>query len=214
MTLHIALMLDLKQGMLDLKQEKQSANSTENGAIYPTESLIEKRGASSELISDLKANIFSQEESDTVCLPLIQDRQDKPKKYRPHLAEQLVQIATSMMNHPSSLARHLQASMNILIEWCTSNLEGVRAIKSHVGCKFPRDTDGDLFMALYNESDKSFEVCELTTVKGTKQASIQSPFRKVSKPEMNNSEVMKDEMLRQYTPSIRTISWFIFLGQL
>ena len=213
MTLHITLMLDLKQGMLDLKQEKQSANSTENGVVYPTESLIQKWGAPSELTSDLKANIFSQEESDTVCLPLIQDWQDKPKKYRPHLAEQLVQIATSMTNHPSSLARHLQAVMNIVTEWCTFNLEDVRAIKSHVGSKFPRDTDGDSFMVLYNESDKIVEVCELTTVKRPNQASIQSPFLKVSKPEMNNSEVMKDEMLRQYTPSIRTISWFIFLGQ-
>lgn len=68
-------------------------------------------------------------------------------------------------------------------------------------------------MVLYNESDKIVEVCELTTVKRPNQASIQSPFLKVSKPEMNNSELMKDEMLRQYTPSIRTISWFIFPGQ-
>jgi hypothetical protein len=69
-------------------------------------------------------------------------------------------------------------------------------------------------MVLYNEADKIVEVCELTSNKRPKQASIQSPFLKVNKPEMNSSELMKDEMLRQYTPSIRTLSWFISLGQL
>jgi hypothetical protein len=64
--------------------------------------------------------------------------------------------------------------MNIFTEKCTFNLEGARAIKSHVGFKFPRDTDGDSFMVLYNESDKIVEVCELMTAMRPKQASIQS----------------------------------------
>jgi hypothetical protein len=85
-------------------------------------------------------------------------------------------------------------------------------MKSHVGLKFPRDTDGDLFIVPHKESDKIVEVCELAASKGPKQASIESQFLKVSKPEMNNSELTKDEILRQYTPSIETISWFMSLG--
>jgi hypothetical protein len=48
-------------------------------------------------------------------------------------------------------------------------------------------------VVLYDESDKIVEVCELTTVKRPKQASIQSQFLNVSKPEVNNFELMKDD---------------------
>jgi hypothetical protein len=57
MPLHMTQMLDLKQGMLELKREKQSANSPGNCAVYPTESLIEKRGATSKPTGDLQGNM-------------------------------------------------------------------------------------------------------------------------------------------------------------
>jgi hypothetical protein len=38
--------------------------------------------------------------------------------------------------------------------------------------------------------------------------------KSASQTEMNNSELMKDKMLRQYTPSSRTISCFISRGPL
>jgi hypothetical protein len=145
--------LELKQGMPELKHEKRFVSLPGNGAAYPTENLIGKRGAPSKPTGDLQRNSVSQQESDTACLPLIQNWQAKPRKYRPHPAEQLVQIATSMLKDPSLLARNLQAFMNILTEWCTFKLEGIIAVQSHVGFKFPSYTDGSLFKVLHDESD-------------------------------------------------------------
>jgi hypothetical protein len=139
----MTLMLELKQGMLELKQEKRFVNSPENGAVYPTENLG-KREAPSKPIGDFQGNNVSQQESVTACLPLIHNWQAKPRNYLHHPAEQLVQIATSMLNNLSSLVEHLQTFMNILTEWRILKLEGARALKSNVGFKFPRDTDGDL----------------------------------------------------------------------
>jgi hypothetical protein len=62
-------------------------------------------------------------------------------------------------------------------------------------------------------SDKIVEVCELTAGKRPKQASTQSQFLNVSKPDQNNPELMKDEMLGQYISSIGTISFFSSLQQ-
>jgi hypothetical protein len=98
-------MLELKQGMLELKQEKRFVNSPENGAVYLTENLIEKRGAPSKSIGDFQGKNVSQQETDTACLPLIHNWQAKPRNHLHHPAEQLVQIATSMLNDPSSLVK-------------------------------------------------------------------------------------------------------------
>jgi hypothetical protein len=108
-----------------------------------------------------------------------------------HPAEQLLQITTRMLNDLTLLVRHLQAFMKILIEWSTFKLEGARALKFHFGFKFPRDTDGDLFLVPYKESDNIVEVCELTAAKRPKQACIHLQFLKVSKPEMNSSELIR-----------------------
>jgi hypothetical protein len=98
--------LELKQGMLEVKQEKRFVNSPGNGAVNPTENLIEKWGAPSKPTGDFQGNTVIQQESETACLPLIQNWQAKPRKYRHHPAEQLVQIATTMLNDPSSLVEH------------------------------------------------------------------------------------------------------------
>jgi hypothetical protein len=41
-TSHMTEILELKQDKLELKQEKLFVNSPRNGAVYPTENLIEK----------------------------------------------------------------------------------------------------------------------------------------------------------------------------
>jgi hypothetical protein len=68
MTFHMTPMLGLKQGMLELTQMKRFVSSPGNGAVYPTESLIEKRGAPSKSTGDFQGNNVSQQESDTACL--------------------------------------------------------------------------------------------------------------------------------------------------
>jgi hypothetical protein len=126
----------------------------------------------------------------------------------------------------SSLFRLPQACWMILYHWLytckhswTSSLSGAHStlkvpepLNPTLDSSFPGILMEIRFMVPYDECNKIVEVCELTTLKRPKEASIQSPFLKGNKPEMTNSELMKQEMLRQDTPSIRTMSWFISLG--
>jgi hypothetical protein len=67
-TSHTTEILELKQGMPELKQEKRFVKLPGNGAAYPTENLKEKRGAPSKPTGDLQRNMsVSKNQTQRAC---------------------------------------------------------------------------------------------------------------------------------------------------
>lgn len=93
--------------------------------------------------------------------------------------------------------------------WCIFKLEDTGDLKSHIRCKFPRDTYGTLNLAPCNQFDNIFWASEWWLVRDQSMQLL-----KRNEAEMDDSEVLNDDILRQRIYLFETISWLLLRGQL
>jgi hypothetical protein len=105
---------------------------------------------------------------------------------------------------PGEIIKHLKECFNL-------SFKGVGPMKFHLGCNFERDDDGTLSFGPKTYISKMLDNYE--RMFGSKPREYSSPLEPNDHPELDDTELLESEGIKQYQSMIGAAQWAISLGR-
>ena len=109
-------------------------------------------------------------------------------------------------------AKDPQAIVDLLTKKYKYKLKGTGAISYHLGCDYFRDSDGVLCAEPRRYIEKMMDTYQ--RMFGSKPREASSPLEKGDHPELDTSEELNAEGIKQYQSLIGALQWAISLGRM